>query len=81
MTVASKLPKEIKYRGLLAVQGIAAIAVGILLMIFPSSTVWAIILFISIYAIAAGVLDILVGYMIRQYVKEHGVTEVTVKAT
>ena len=80
MANASKLPKEIKCRGLLAVQGIVAIGVGILLMIFPSSTVWAIILFLGIYSVAAGVLDILVGYMIRQYVKEHGVTEVTVKA-
>lgn len=79
MAVASKLPKEIKYRGLLAIQGIAAITVGILLMIFPGSTTWVIILFIGIYSVAAGVLDILVGYMIRQYVKEHGVAEMTVK--
>ncbi len=80
MAVASKLPKEIKYRGLLAVEGIAAIVVGILLMIFPSSTVWAIILFISIYAICAGVLDILVGFLIHSYAKEHGTTEVTIQA-
>ncbi len=80
MAIASKLPKEVSFRWLLAIEGIAGIVVGILLMIFPSSTVWAIILFIGIYSVAAGILDIVVGFMIHAYAKEHGVTKVTVNA-
>ncbi len=49
------------------------------MMVFPSSTVWAIILFIAIYALAAGILDIVVAFFVRDHVKQHSAAQVSIK--
>lgn len=79
MAAATWMPKEFKYRWLLAAEGILSIVVGFLLMLFPDSTARAIVFFIGLFSIAAGIMDITIAFLVRSYFKKAAGEEIVVE--
>lgn len=67
---AIELPREVKGRWVLGLAGVLAIIVGILLIAFPIEGVFAVVLFIGILAIILGLLNFVLGFMVRKMEKE-----------
>lgn len=70
--VATMLPAEFKMRWLLALEGILSIAAGLCLMLFTTPTVWVIVIFVGVYFILMGLIDIVVSFQARKFFKEGG---------
>lgn len=68
MTVtAFRLRKEIKGEWRLVLAGLLAVALGVILLAAPGAGALAMVIWIGMYAIAAGVLQVIVGFQIRSW--------------
>jgi uncharacterized membrane protein HdeD (DUF308 family) len=65
IVAAIRLRKEIDNEWLLVLAGVASIAFGVLVMVFPSAGALAIILWIGAFAIFIGVLEIWLGFKLK----------------
>jgi uncharacterized membrane protein HdeD (DUF308 family) len=70
LAAAIRLRKEIKGEWLLALAGIASLAFGVLLMIYPGAGALAVLAWIAAYAIIFGGLMIGLGFRVRSFSHE-----------
>lgn len=64
---AYELRKEIDNEWILALSGILSVVFGLMLLLFPFSGVLAVVWIIAIYAILFGVMQISLGFRLRNY--------------
>jgi uncharacterized membrane protein HdeD (DUF308 family) len=71
IAVAIRLRKVITSEWLLALSGIASVALGILLALFPGPGALALVIWIGAYAIVSGVLLMALALRLRSWGREH----------
>jgi uncharacterized membrane protein HdeD (DUF308 family) len=67
LAAAIRLRKQIKGEWLLALAGLASIALGVLLVLFPGTGALAVVLWIGVYALITGALLIALGFRMRTH--------------
>jgi uncharacterized membrane protein HdeD (DUF308 family) len=71
IAAAIRLRKVITGEWLLALAGIASVALGLLLVLFPGPGALALVLWIGAYALVSGVLLIVLAFRLRSWGKAH----------
>ncbi|MGD9764986.1 MAG: HdeD family acid-resistance protein [Candidatus Binatia bacterium] len=69
IAAAVRLRKVIRGEWLLVLSGVAAVALGVLLMLFPDAGAIALVLWIGAYAFVTGVLLVALGLRLRSWAK------------
>lgn len=72
IVAAVRLRKELEREWLLALTGAIAVVFGILVFLFPPAGALAMVLMMSFYALASGVLLLTLAYRARKWAKERG---------
>lgn len=67
LAAAIRLRKQVKGEWLLALAGLASIALGVLLVLFPGTGALAVVLWIGVYALVTGALLIALGFRMRTH--------------
>jgi len=70
IAAAFELDAPTAAKALLGVFGLISIVIGVLLVVYPISGIETVVLLIGIYAIAVGILRIILGFLIRSWAKE-----------
>ena len=65
LVAAVRLRKEIKHEWLLALSGIASVAFGVLIALFPGAGALALVIWIGAYAFVFGALLVALGFRLR----------------
>jgi len=65
LVAAVRLRKEIKHEWLLALGGIASVAFGVLIALFPGAGALALVIWIGAYALVFGALLVAFGFRLR----------------
>lgn len=71
IAVAIRLRRVIRGEWLLVLSGIASVALGALLMLFPASGALAMVLWIGAYALVSGILLAVLGFRLRGWGRTH----------
>ena len=69
IAAAIRLRKVISGEWLLILSGLAAVALGIVLVLFPEPGALALVLLIGVYALVSGVLLIVLAFRLRSWLK------------
>lgn len=69
IAVAIRLRKEIEHEWLLALTGVVSIVFGVLVLMFPPAGALALALFVSFYAVATGILLLVLAFRARRWQK------------
>jgi uncharacterized membrane protein HdeD (DUF308 family) len=80
IAAAIRLRKVITGEWLLVLIGIASIALGVMLALFPGTGALAVVLWIGAYALASGILMIVLSFRLRSWGKNPGLRLVSVTA-
>ncbi len=68
--IALILPREFKFRWLLGAEGVLSIIAGLCLMLFTAPTARLIVLFVGVYYILMGMIDIVVSFEARKFFRK-----------
>jgi uncharacterized membrane protein HdeD (DUF308 family) len=71
IVMAVRLRKEITGEGLLVLTGILSVALGVILIASPAAGALAMVIWISMYAIVAGLLLVTLGWRLRRWCHAH----------
>ncbi|MGH8663407.1 MAG: HdeD family acid-resistance protein [Burkholderiales bacterium] len=69
VAVAVRLRKEMEHEWLLALAGVVSIVFGVLVLMFPPAGALALALFVSFYAVATGILLLVLAFRARRWQK------------
>jgi uncharacterized membrane protein HdeD (DUF308 family) len=78
MALGTSMDPQFKHRWLVVIEGILSIIVGLCLLLFTTPTLKLLVLFFGLYIIVMGIIDIVVSFMLRSYIKAGGPKEVVV---
>ena len=78
MALGSSMDQQFKHRWLVVIEGVISIIVGLCLLLFTTPTLKLLVLFFGLYIILMGIIDIVVSFMLRSYIKAGGPEEVVV---
>jgi uncharacterized membrane protein HdeD (DUF308 family) len=78
MALGTSMDPQFKHRWLVVIEGILSIIVGLCLLLFTAPTLKLLVLFFGFYIIIMGIIDIVVSFMLRSYLKAGGPQEVVV---
>jgi uncharacterized membrane protein HdeD (DUF308 family) len=71
IAVAIRLRRAIRGEWLLVLCGIASVALGVLVMLFPASGAFAMVICIGAYALVSGILLTVLGFRLRGWGRTH----------
>jgi uncharacterized membrane protein HdeD (DUF308 family) len=80
IAAAIRLRKVISGEWLLILSGLAAVALGIVLVLFPEPGALALVLLIGVYALVSGVLLIVLAFRLRSWLKSRSPQMAAAKA-
>ncbi|MEW6554072.1 MAG: DUF308 domain-containing protein [Actinomycetota bacterium] len=72
MALGTSMDPQFKLRWLVVIEGIVSIIVGLCLLLFTAPTLKLLVFFFGLYIILMGIIDIVVSFMLRKYIKAGG---------